>query len=69
MSSPESIAATANPTNLKVRFILVPLIALAVGFFVVYSLLNWLLVQRSDLIPLNDDVATYWLPALAGGFS
>jgi rhomboid protease GluP len=36
------------------------------AFCAVYSLLNWLLVQRSDLIPLNDDVATYWLPAVAG---
>lgn len=66
MSSSESISGTADPTKLKVRFILLPLIALAAGFFVIYSLLNWLLVQRANLIPLNDDVAAYWLPGLAG---
>jgi hypothetical protein len=38
------------------------LLELAVGFRVVYSALNWLLVARGNLVPLSDDVATYWLP-------
>jgi rhomboid protease GluP len=47
---------------MKVRYIFVPLLELAVGFCVVYSALNWLLVARGNLVPLSDDVATYWLP-------
>jgi rhomboid protease GluP len=66
VASPESVRATPDPTGLKLRFVFLPLVALAAGFLVVYSLLNWLLVQRSDLVPLNDDVATYWLPGLGG---
>jgi len=57
---------TEDPIGLKSRFILLPLVALAAVFCTAYSLLNWLLVQRTDLIPLNDDVATYWLPLFAG---
>ena len=57
---------TADPTRLKFRFIFSPLVALAASFCAIYSLLNWLLVQRANLIPLNDDVATYWLPLFAG---
>jgi rhomboid protease GluP len=57
---------TEDPTGLKSRFILLPVVALAAVFCTAYSLLNWLLVQRTDLIPLNDDVATYWLPLFAG---
>lgn len=57
---------TADPTRLKFRFIFLPLVALAASFCAIYSLLNWLLVQRANLIPLNDDVATYWLPLFAG---
>jgi rhomboid protease GluP len=49
------------PVHIKVPYILVPLIELAVGFCVVYSALNWLLVARGNLVPLSDDVATYWL--------
>ena len=66
MQSPAATPATADSTGLKYRSIFLPLVALAAAFCTLYSLLNWLLVQRSDLIPLNDDVATYWLPALAG---
>jgi hypothetical protein len=46
----------------KLRNIFVPLLALSVSFLAGYSLLNWLLVARSGLIPVSDNVVEYWLP-------
>jgi heme A synthase len=66
VASSESMQETTDPTRLKVRFILLPLVGLAASFLIVYSLLNWLLVQRANLVPLDDDVVAYWLPGLAG---
>ncbi len=53
---------TPNPVRLKFRHIFLPLLTLAAVFAVVYSLMDWLLVARSGLVNLNDDVAAYWLP-------
>lgn len=48
--------------TLKFRCILWPLLAAAAAFAVIYSLVNWLLVARSNLLGLNEDVVDYWLP-------
>ncbi|HEY2340552.1 MAG TPA: hypothetical protein VGH75_08490 [Steroidobacteraceae bacterium] len=32
------------------------------GFCIIYSAVNWLLVARGNVLPLSDDVAAYWLP-------
>jgi rhomboid protease GluP len=49
----------------KFRHIYLPLIVLAARFLAVYSFLNWLLVVRSGLVPVADNVVDYWLPLLA----
>jgi membrane associated rhomboid family serine protease len=47
---------------IKFRYIFVPLMALTAAMVVGYSLLNWLLVARSGLIPLDEEVVDYRLP-------
>jgi rhomboid protease GluP len=46
----------------KFKHIYLPLIVLAARFLAVYSFLNWLLVVRSSLVPVADNVADFWLP-------
>ncbi len=48
--------------DFKLRQIFVPLLALAAAVAAIYSLLNWLLVARSGLVPLDEDAVTYWIP-------
>jgi rhomboid protease GluP len=40
-----------------------PLVALSLAFTASYSFLNWLLVARNGWIPLDEDIAQFWLPA------
>ena len=40
-----------------------PVIGIAFAMLVGYSLLNWLLIARTNLVPLSDNVVDYWLPA------
>lgn len=47
---------------IKFKHIYIPLIVLAARFLAVYSFLNWLLVIRSSLVPVADNVVDYWLP-------
>lgn len=42
---------------IKFRHIIAPTIGSAILFACGYSLLNWLLVARSDLIPVDETVA------------
>jgi membrane associated rhomboid family serine protease len=46
----------------KLRRIYVPLLVLSLAFLAGYSLLNWILVARSGLIPVSDNVVDDWLP-------
>jgi rhomboid protease GluP len=46
----------------KIRYLCVPLFALAAAVLVGYSLLNWALVARTNLVPLSDNVVDYWIP-------
>jgi rhomboid protease GluP len=49
--------------QLKIHHVFIPLVALALGFCVAYSFLDWLLVARTNLLRLSDEVAGVWLPA------
>lgn len=46
----------------KVRHIYLPFVVVAVGFVATYSLLAWALVYKSALIPLDEELTTFWLP-------
>lgn len=46
----------------KLRYIIGPTVGLSILVASVYSLLNWLLVARSDFVPLDESVARIWLP-------
>ena len=46
----------------KIRYLCVPLLALAAAVLAGYSLLNWALVARTNLVPLGDNVVDYWIP-------
>ena len=46
----------------KLRRIVLPLIVLSSVFTLGYSFLNWLLVAKTDFIPLDEDVVDLWLP-------
>lgn len=48
--------------TVKFKHIYIPLIVLAARFLAAYSVLNWLLVIRSGLVPAADNVVDYWLP-------
>jgi membrane associated rhomboid family serine protease len=48
--------------SIKFRQIIAPTLVLSVLVASGCSLLNWLLVARSGLVPLDEDVARYWLP-------
>ncbi len=39
-----------------------PVPLLAAGFAILYSAANWFLVANSGLIPIDEDLVTYWLP-------
>lgn len=46
----------------KYRQVLLPVVAVSLGATLVYSALNWFLVQCDHLVPLDEDVANIWLP-------
>jgi rhomboid protease GluP len=48
--------------DFKLRRLFLPLIVLSVAFTVGYSFLNWLLVAKTSLIPLDEDIVDLWLP-------
>ena len=51
----------------KIRYLCVPLFALTAAVLLGYSLLNWALVARTNLVPLSDNVVDYWIPLGASG--
>jgi rhomboid protease GluP len=48
--------------DFKLRRLLLPLIVLSAAFTLGYSFLNWLLVAKTSLIPLDEDIVDLWLP-------
>jgi rhomboid protease GluP len=50
-----------EPIRYKLQHLFLPVILLATGFTATYSLLNWLLVARADLLPIDEDVISLWL--------
>ncbi len=51
-------------TLLKLRTLFLPILASGSLFLLVYSLLNWFLVAENGLLPLDGEVANFWLPML-----
>jgi rhomboid protease GluP len=49
--------------DIKLRRLVLPLIALSAVFTLGYSFLDWLLVAKTSLIPLDEDIVDLWLPA------
>jgi len=47
---------------LRIRRLFLPMVYLSAGFTAAYSLLNWLCVAKTGLIPLDESVANLWLP-------
>jgi rhomboid protease GluP len=48
--------------DFKLRRLLLPLVVLSAAFTLGYSFLNWLLVAKTSLIPLDEDIVDLWLP-------
>lgn len=48
----------------KLSWFFVPLMLVSAGFAAVYSIFNWTLVTGSGVVPLDADVAEFWLPVL-----
>jgi rhomboid protease GluP len=48
----------------KIAFVFAPWAALALGLTAIYSALNWLLVAGGGPVPLDEDLANFWLPAI-----
>lgn len=48
--------------DFKLRRLILPLLLLSFAFTIAYSLLNWLLVAKTGLIPLDEAVVDLWLP-------
>jgi membrane associated rhomboid family serine protease len=48
---------------LRIQCLYLPVIGIACAMLVGYSLLNWLLIARTNLVPVADNVVDYWLPA------
>lgn len=46
----------------KVRHVYLPFLIVAVGFVLTYSLVAWALVYSTRLIPLDEELAIFWLP-------
>lgn len=62
LSQGNAISVDRSERAIKLRYIFLPLLALAGATVGSYSILNWLLVARNDLLPLDEDVVAYWLP-------
>lgn len=52
----------ARGLGFKFLHLYLPLIGLAAGLALLYSAFNWYLVAGSGILPLDSDVANYWLP-------
>jgi rhomboid protease GluP len=48
--------------DFKLRRLILPLLLLSFAFTVAYSFLNWLLVARTGVIPLDEDLIDIWIP-------
>ena len=48
--------------DFKLRRLILPLLLLSFAFTIAYSFLNWLLVARTGLIPLDEDLIDMWIP-------
>lgn len=48
--------------DLKLRRLILPLLLLTFTFTFAYSFLNWLLVAKTGLMPLDEDIVNSWLP-------
>jgi membrane associated rhomboid family serine protease len=48
----------------KLRIAVLPLLAASVGFVLLYSAFNWYLVTGTGILPLDREIAEYWLPAV-----
>lgn len=46
----------------KIKLIYVPFLLFAVGFIVVYSFLQWLLILKFELFQVNEMVVEFWIP-------
>ena len=55
---------TESASLFKARRIVLPLVLLSIGFTIGYSFLNWLLVAKTGWLPIDDDIADYWLPGV-----
>jgi len=55
---------TESTSLFKARRLVLPLVLLSIGFTIGYSFLNWLLVAKTGWLPIDDDLADYWLPCL-----
>jgi rhomboid protease GluP len=49
-------------SNNKFRFIVLPFLATAIGFSVLYTFFVWLLVTGSGIMPLNENLYRYGVP-------
>lgn len=50
--------------TLRIRNLLLTLVALSLAITASYSFLNWLLVARNRWIPLDEEIADIWLPGM-----
>lgn len=48
--------------KIKLSILWLPLLLIAVGFILLYSLLNWILFIKLNAFPLQEDVVKFWLP-------
>ncbi len=46
----------------KFKLIFLPFLLIAIGFILLYSLLNWALFIQSNFLSLKEDIPTFWLP-------
>lgn len=47
---------------IKLRYIYLPFLVIAVGFAAAYTFLDWLLFIKVDLLPIKQEVLVYWIP-------
>ncbi|AWI08901.1 rhomboid family intramembrane serine protease [Ereboglobus luteus] len=46
----------------KLRHIYLPFFVIAQGFISIYTFLDWLLFIKLDILPVHEEVLTFWLP-------
>ncbi|WDF56182.1 rhomboid family intramembrane serine protease [Mucilaginibacter sp. KACC 22063] len=47
---------------IKIRLIYLQFLMIAIGFIASYSFFIWLMVYRFELLPLSEDLISFWLP-------